>query len=252
MNSEMPRVPLDAGQHQMHDVGCQVMLAGRDEDLLPGDGIGAIGIGHGLGLEQAEVGAAMGLGEVHGAAPGAGDHLRQVDALQRLAGMDGDRGNRALGQAGIHGEGHVGGGGEFVDDGRQRIGQALSAIFRIGGKANPSAFGIGIIGSLEALWRGHAAVGVAGATFLIAGEIDGLQGLFAEFRPLVQDCLDHVGGGIGEAGQMGMVLPAKDVVEQKEHILDRGLVARHRVLPARFGDPPTVDPNSSRAQCREI
>ena len=82
--SEMPLVPcrraLDAGEHEVDDVLGEVVLAGRDEDLGAGDGIGAVAVRHGLGLEEAEIGAAMRLGEVHGAGPGALDHLRQVES----------------------------------------------------------------------------------------------------------------------------------------------------------------------------
>ena len=36
------RRAFDAGQHQMDDVFRQVVLAGRDEDLLAGDGVAAV------------------------------------------------------------------------------------------------------------------------------------------------------------------------------------------------------------------
>ena len=38
------RRALDARQHQMDDVVGQVMLAGGDENLLAGDGVGAVGL----------------------------------------------------------------------------------------------------------------------------------------------------------------------------------------------------------------
>ena len=36
------RRAFDSGQHEMNDVVGEVMLAGRDENLLPGDGVGAV------------------------------------------------------------------------------------------------------------------------------------------------------------------------------------------------------------------
>lgn len=69
------------GQHQVHDVVGEVVLAGSDEDLGAGDGVAAIGIGFGAGLEQAQVGAAMRLGQAHGAGPAAVDQRREEDVL---------------------------------------------------------------------------------------------------------------------------------------------------------------------------
>jgi hypothetical protein len=62
----------------MDDVVGQVMLAGRDEDLGAGDLVAAVGLLDRLGAHQAEIGAALRLGEVHGAGPFARHHLRQV------------------------------------------------------------------------------------------------------------------------------------------------------------------------------
>ena len=43
---------LDAGQHQMDDVLRQVVLAGGNEDLLAGNLVAAILVGHCLGAQQ--------------------------------------------------------------------------------------------------------------------------------------------------------------------------------------------------------
>ena len=76
MNSEMPRGAgrraFDAGQHQMDDVLGQIVLAGGDPDLGAGDLVAAVGLRHGVGAHQAEIGAALRLGQVHGAGPLAG------------------------------------------------------------------------------------------------------------------------------------------------------------------------------------
>ena len=76
------RRALDAGEHEMDDVVGEVVLAGGDEDLLPGDGVGAVRLRDGLRLDEPEIGAAMRLGQVHRAGPLAGRHLRQVARLQ--------------------------------------------------------------------------------------------------------------------------------------------------------------------------
>jgi hypothetical protein len=79
------RGALDAGQHQVDDIVGHVVLAGRDPDLLAGNLVGAVGLRNGLGAQQAQVRAAMRLGQVHGAGPLAGDHLRQVGLLLVVA-----------------------------------------------------------------------------------------------------------------------------------------------------------------------
>ena len=75
------RCALDPGEHQVDDVVGHRMLTGGDPDLLAGDRVAAIAIGHGLGAQQAQIGAAMGLGQVHGAGPLAGDELGQIHVL---------------------------------------------------------------------------------------------------------------------------------------------------------------------------
>ena len=85
MNSEMPFVPVrrvrQARQHQVHDVLRHVVLAGGNEDLVAGDPVAAVGLRLGLRAQHAEVGAAVRLGQAHGAGPFARDELRQVQLL---------------------------------------------------------------------------------------------------------------------------------------------------------------------------
>lgn len=91
------------------------MLAGRDEDLGAGDRIGAIAIGHGLGADHAEIGAAVRLGQVHRARPFAGDHLGHIGRLLFVRALGDDRRDRARGKAGIHRKGLIGGAGIFLE-----------------------------------------------------------------------------------------------------------------------------------------
>ena len=65
-------------EHEMHDVLGQVVLAGGDEDLGAGDPVAAVRRRLGAGADQAEIGAALRLGEAHRAGPAAVDELRQV------------------------------------------------------------------------------------------------------------------------------------------------------------------------------
>jgi hypothetical protein len=70
-----------AGQHQVDDVGGQVVLAGADEDLLAGELVAAVGLRFGLAAQQAQVGAAVRLGQAHRAGPLAAGQLGQVQRL---------------------------------------------------------------------------------------------------------------------------------------------------------------------------
>ena len=65
----------------MHDVFAQIVLPAGDEDLGSRDGIGAVGQRLRLGADEAEVRAAVGLGQAHRSEPRAADELCEVDAL---------------------------------------------------------------------------------------------------------------------------------------------------------------------------
>ena len=99
----------DARQHEVHDVLGEIVLAGGDENLGAGDLVAAVGLLHRLGAQQAEVGAAMRLGQIHGAGPFAAHHLGQIFRLQLGRGVLEQRGDGALREPRIHGEGLVGG-----------------------------------------------------------------------------------------------------------------------------------------------
>jgi len=146
--------------------------------------------------------------------------------------MHHQRGGGAHGQSAIHRKRHIGRALEFVDRLAQRHRQALPAIFRRRGQAQPAAFGDLLVGLLEAFRRRHAAVVVPGAAFEIACAIEWLQHFLGEFGGLAQNRLPHIGGGIAEAGKIVVAVDLKHVVEQEIHVFDWGFVDRHDVLPA--------------------
>jgi hypothetical protein len=127
-----------AGQHQVHDVGGHVVLTGADENLVAGQAVGAVGLRLGLGAQEAQVGAAMRLGQAHGAGPFAAGELGQVELflLVGAVGMQGFVG--AVRQARVHGPGLVGRVQHFVEALVQHKGQALAAVFRDRSSARPS------------------------------------------------------------------------------------------------------------------
>ena len=116
----------------------EIVLAGGDENLGAGDLVAAVGLLHGLRAQQAEIGAAMRLGQIHRAGPFAGDHLGQIFRLQLGRAMRQQRRDGALREARIHGEGHVGRTQEFVDRDGQRRRQTLTADIRSAPKCRSS------------------------------------------------------------------------------------------------------------------
>ncbi len=66
---------LGSREDEVHDVVVEVSIARGDEALDPGDVPGAVGLLNRLGATGADVGARVGLGEHHGAAPLVVDHV---------------------------------------------------------------------------------------------------------------------------------------------------------------------------------
>ena len=104
------RRAVDAGQHQMDDVVGEVVLAGGDEDLLAGDGVGAVGL---AGLARVlmrprsvpQCGSVRFIVPVHSPVVIFG----RIARLQLVAAVNRQRRDRAIGQAGVHREGEIGG-----------------------------------------------------------------------------------------------------------------------------------------------
>ena len=133
----------------------------------------------------------MRLGQIHRAGPAALDQLRQIGRLLLGRAVQEDRRDRALRQRRIHGKGHVGRRHELVDGDRHRRRQALAAELGRRRNAHPAAFGVLLVGGLEAVRRGDAAVGVARAALLVADAIERLHHLLAELGGFRQDRLDR-------------------------------------------------------------
>ncbi|MNL37911.1 hypothetical protein D3C87_1600880 [compost metagenome] len=187
----------------MDDVLGQVVLAARNEDLAAADCVTAVGPGHGLGANQAQVGAGMRLGQAHGTAPDPGIHVRQILLFQRFAGMGAERQAGTGGQHRVRAERQVGRSHHFLDLGRNGLGHAHATELRIAANADPTAFGEGLVGGAKTVRRLDRAV-VPGAALLVAAAVQRCDHFGADLAGLFQDrgsrfFIDH----LGQAGQTG-------------------------------------------------
>ena len=191
---------LDAGENQVHDVLDHVVLAGRNEDLGAGDGVGPVAVRHRLRLEQPEIRAAMGLGQVHGSGPGALDHPGQISPLLFLRSVHQERRDGALRQARIHAEGEVRRGDELLHYGVEVIGRPCPP-YSVGAEAHPTALRIGPVGLLEP-FRVARAVRMALAALLVADPVEGREHFLGELGGFGDDRLDGVGVASAKPGRL--------------------------------------------------
>ncbi len=168
------------------------MLAGGDEDLGTGQLVAAVAVLDRPRFDQAQIGAAVGLGETHGAGPGAVHQFRQIGAflLVRAVGVDGVIGAHA--QARINAKGEVARADHFLHRIGDGVGRILAAELGIAGEPGPAALGKFGISLLEALGRSHHAVFIM-AAFLVTRTIQRKQDRFAKLARLLQDGLHQIG-----------------------------------------------------------
>ncbi len=218
-----------AGQHQVHDVVGHVVLTGADEDLIAGDLVAAIGLGLGLGAQQTQVGAAMGLGQAHGASPLAAGELGQVELFLLVRAIHMERLIGAVRQAGVHGPGLVGAVEHFIQALVQHKGQALAAIGAVAGQGRPAAFHILGIGLFETLGRRHTRIGrVARAAFSVARQVERLHHFDRELAGLFQDRIHGAAVDVGIGGQLRKTGgQAQHFLHEELHVAQRRGVLRH-------------------------
>ena len=183
---------------------------------------------HGPGADQAEVGAALRLGQAHGARPGPVGEPGQEDRLQPLVGVPRQRIVGALAQAGIDGEGEVGAGEHLVEGEVDQPRQALATPLGCGGDAGPAAGAEGRVRRLEPARRAHDAVLVA-AALLVAGAVERCQLALGQPRRLLEHAVDQLGRGVLAAGQRGDRLASQQLVQDEPHVAQRGTVAVHQL-----------------------
>src|SRR5690554_2110533 len=180
------------GQHQMDDVLSHVVLAPGNEDLGTGDVEGAVVVRLGLGTDNAQVGTRVRLGQVHGAGPYAGVHVRQVFLFQFLAAVG------IQGQAGIGGEhrgqaeGHVGALHHFFKLGHQCFRHAHTAEIGVAAEAIPATFHDGLVGFFETFRSGNFAF-VPLTALLVRFAVQGGQHATGDFARFFKDRVCGVG-----------------------------------------------------------
>ena len=216
------------GQHQVDDVGNEVVLAGGDEDLGAGDRVLAVGDGLGTGLEQAEVGAAVRFGQAHGAGPAARHQRLQEHRLLPVLAVGLQRLHRAVAEHREVAPGQVGGIHQLRHHPTQQRRHALAAVLGRVGQAGPTAFHERIERLLEARWRGDAAGGlVEAATDVVADLVERGQHGFREARGLVQHGVGQLAVDLGKAECFEVRFGAKDVVQGEAEVVEGGFVGAH-------------------------
>ncbi len=225
------RRPVDTGEHEMHDIFGEVVLAGGNEDFRSRNLVAAVGLRRGPGANQPEVGAALRFGQVHGARPLPGNKLGQVNRFLFWRCVCMQRGDGALGEARIHGKRHIRRTEKFIHRLGQHHRQTLAAKFGRRRQSHPAAAGKPPIGVLKTRRRRDRPVVVAAAAFFVADAVERGQHLFGKLGRLGKHRLDDVGAGLGESGQVVMALDMEHVAQQERHVVDGSPVARHDILP---------------------
>ena len=204
------------------------MLAPGNEDLGAGDVEGAVVVRLGLGADNTQVGTGVGLGQVHGAGPNAGVHVRQVLLFQLLAavGVEGQAGTGGehRGQA----EGHVGALHHFFKLGHQGFRHTHAAEFRVAAQAVPATLNDGLVGFLEAFRAGYFAF-IPLTTLLVRFAVQGRQyaagDLASFFKNRVGSVRVYVFGNLWQRGpECGRV---EHFVQYKTHVTKGCLIISH-------------------------
>ena len=223
------RGALDSRQHQMNDVGGEVVLAIGDEDLLAVNPV-MIAPGYGARAHLREVRPGLRLGEIHGAGPLSAHHPRQVERLLRARSALRDRLGRALGQHWAQPKRQVGRCDEFLHRRDQQDRHALTAVRRGGPQLRPSARDELSIGVFEARGCRHAGLRPARAV-AVRGFVERVQDIFGDARRLLQHARGELRRVFGEVGTTGQCVGADHVVECELDVLKR--CAIHGVIMPR-------------------
>ncbi len=218
------------GQHQVDDVLGQVVVAVGDEDLLARDAPGPVAVvgGNGPGAQGADVGAGLGLGQVHGAGPLPGHHLLQVGRLLLGRAVVGQHVDGALVEQRAQGERHVGARQDLLDGDGHHPGEAAAAEGGLEGDGTPAGVDVRPVGITESGRGDDVARVVEDAADLVADPVEGGEDLGQEAARLLDDPVAGVGVGVAVGVELGQAGQVDDVVEDEADVAKRrGIVSRH-------------------------
>jgi hypothetical protein len=225
------------GQHEVDDVRGHVVFAGRDEDLVAGQLVAAVRLRLGLGAQQAQVGAAMRLGQAHGAGPFARGQLGQIELLLRVGAVRVQRRIGAVRQAGVHGPGLIGRVHHLVEALAHDQRQALAAKLWVAAQGGPAPFDELRIGLLEALRRRHLMRGlVQRATLVVTDLVQRERDLGSKLAAFFEHGIDGVGIDLGVArDRLQLVGRVQDFVQHELHVAQGWRIAGHGSTPCDGG-----------------
>ena len=206
-----------------------------------------------------QIRARLRFGQIHGAGPFAGDHLRQVALLLLRRAAKLDRLDGALRQERAEVEGHVRRVPHLFDRGRHELRQALPAVLRILGEPVPAVGAILRIRFLESGRRPDSAILEHARAFAVAARVQRIEHLGGEFRRFLEDRRDRLGRGFLEAGQLAHLFEPGQLVHDEKHFLQWGVVLAHRLVNRarrsiggrfRTGRRPARNPRSGKSARR--
>ncbi|MNG95613.1 hypothetical protein D3C79_546530 [compost metagenome] len=200
------------GQHHVHDVFRQFVVAAGNEDLVAFEPVAAVACWFGAGTDVGQRRAGVGFGQRHGAEVAALDHRLQEQALLLFSAEALDQVGRAHGQEWV-GRGASVGGLEVGEAGlRDQAGQLHAAHFEIAVGVEETGFEEGVDGGLHFGDQLRAAVHVAWLVFVglavVRGEI-----LFGDGAGGGQCRIEGFTAVLGEARALGQGFGVEDFVE---------------------------------------
>ena len=117
-----------AGQHEVHDVVGQVVLTPRDEDLRAVQRIATVAQRPGRRSDGTDIGAGVGLGDLHGAVPFAGHETWQVAPALGLAAPLRQQLDRALRERRTERQSEVAAGEDLLHGHPDDLGEGAAAV----------------------------------------------------------------------------------------------------------------------------
>ena len=234
----------------MDDVVGEVVLAERDEDLLPEELVGAVALRHGARAHRGEIGARLRLGQVHRARPCAG-RPSTAGTSPCCSGVPHklDCFDRALRQQRTQVERHVRRMPHLLDWRRDELRQALAAVLHRLRESVPPVLRELPVGGLEPGRRLDRAVGQQLRSLAIACRIERVEHFGRKPGGLFEDRRHRVGRRVLEPGQRGHLAQSGKVVQHELHFGQRGVIGAHGQVAGWIEPDRLTDRADARSQC---